>query len=62
MANVKYSTSSPYASTNVSGNYLDVMVNRPITKRADDVLYEIDKVYDLRPDILAFDLYGDSRL
>ena len=62
MANVKYSTSSPYASTGVSGNYLDVMVNRPITKRADDVLYEIDKVYDLRPDILAFDLYGDSRL
>lgn len=62
MAKVNYSISSPYAQTERFGNYLDVMVNRPITKKPDDVLYEIDKVYEYRPDILAFDLYGDSRL
>jgi alpha-L-fucosidase len=62
MAKVKYSTSSPYAHTGTYGDYLDVMTNRPITKKSDDVLYSIDKVYEYRPDILAFDLYGDSRL
>lgn len=62
MAKVKYSLSSPYAQTQKFGNYLDVMTNRPITKKVDDVLYEIDKVYEYRPDILAFDLYGDSQL
>lgn len=62
MAKVKYSLSSPYAQSQVHGNYLDVMTNRPISKKADDVLYAIDKVYEYRPDMLAFDLYGDSRL
>jgi hypothetical protein len=28
----------------------------------DDVLYEIDKVYEHRPDVLAYDLYGDTSL
>ena len=62
MAKVTYSTTSPYAETSTFGNYLDVMTNRPIAKRIDDVLYEIDSVYNLRPDMLAHDLYGDSRL
>jgi len=62
MAKVKYSPSSPYFKTESTSNFLGIMVNRPITKKSDDVLYEIDKVYAYRPDILAFDLYGDSRL
>jgi alpha-L-fucosidase len=62
MAKIKYKSSSPYFQTDVFGNFLDTMINRPITKKADDVLYQIDKVYEFRPDILAFDLYGDSSL
>lgn len=62
MAKVKYSTSSPYFQTGNFGNFLDVMINREITKKVDDVLYEIDTVYEYRPDLLAFDLYGDSAL
>ena len=30
--------------------------------KTDDVLYEIDSVYEYRPDLLAYDLYGDSAL
>ena len=62
MSKVTYSPSSPYFQTQKFGIFLDLMVNRPITKLADDVLYEIDKVYEYRPDMLAYDLYGDSKL
>jgi prophage DNA circulation protein len=31
-------------------------------KNVDDVLFEINKTYQNRPDLLAFDLYGDSSL
>jgi hypothetical protein len=62
MNKISYSSSSPYFQTQRFGIFLDVMVNRPFTKLADDVLYEIDKVYEFRPDMLAFDLYGDSKL
>jgi hypothetical protein len=62
MAQVNYLPSSPYFQTNSFGNFLDVMTNRPITKLPDDVLYEIDSVYQYRPDLLAADLYGTSSL
>lgn len=62
MAQTKYKASSPYYQTKTFGGFLDVMVNRPITKLSDDVLYEIDSVYEYRPDLLASDLYGTSAL
>jgi alpha-L-fucosidase len=62
MAKVAYKSSSPYFTTQRFSNFLDVMVNRPITKYDDDVLYEIDKVYEYRPDMLANDMYGNSAL
>jgi alpha-L-fucosidase len=62
MAQTKYSATSPYLGTKTFGLFLDVMVNRPITKLPDDVLYEIDSVYEYRPDLLAADLYGTSAL
>jgi hypothetical protein len=62
MANVSYSSSSPYYSTGTYGRYLDIMVPRPITKFANDKPYTIDKIYHLRPNLLAFDLYKDSKL
>lgn len=58
----KYKSNSPYYRTQTFGNFLDVMVNRPITKKVDDVLYSIDKLYEFRPDMLAYDMYGDSAL
>lgn len=62
MAKVPYSVTSPYYQTKMYGNFLDIMINRPITPKEDDVLYQIDSVYEYRPDILAFDMYGDSAL
>lgn len=62
MAKISYSSASPYAQTRTFGNFLDVMINRPVSKLEDDVLYAIDKVYEYRPDMLASDLYGNSAL
>ena len=62
MAKVNYSPSSPYYQTGSFGKFLDVMTNRPISKLPDDVLYEIDSVYEFRPDLLSADLYGTSNL
>lgn len=58
----KYTRYSPYYATDSFGKFLDVMTDRKITARASDVLYTIDKVYENRPDLLAFDLYGSSSL
>ena len=59
---VTYNNTSPYAATQTFGSFLDVMTMRSITKRADDVAYQIDTIYKYRPDLLAYDLYGDSTL
>lgn len=58
-----YPGTSPYKDTGIfNGKFLDFMVNRPIPKQPSDVLYTIPEVYQYRPDMLAFDLYNDSRL
>lgn len=57
-----YSKMSPYYGTSQENSYLDTMVNRSIPKKTDDVVYTIDAIYNRRPDLLAFDLYGDARL
>jgi len=62
MAN-EYTSSSPYFDTPVINNqYLGVMVNRVIPKLVDDLSMTINETYNLRPDLLAFDLYGDASL
>lgn len=53
-----YDSTSPYFTTEYSQFFLDVMVNRPIPKLADDQLIKINQTYQYRPDLLAFDLYG----
>ena len=61
--NTIYPATSPYYNTDVvNSNYLDVMIFRPIPKLPSDVLMTITKVYEFRPDLLAYDLYNDSRL
>ena len=38
------------------------MIEREIPKLVDDLSMTINETYNLRPDLLAFDLYGDSNL
>ena len=57
-----YDATSPYFNTSVVDNFLDVMINRPIPKSVDDEYVTISAVYNLRPDMMAYDLYGDSAL
>lgn len=58
-----YPRTSPYYLTQTfRDKFLDVWVNRYIPRYEDDVLFTITTVYDLRPDMLAYDTYNDSRL
>jgi len=59
---VTYSRTSPYATTESYGFFLDVATMRNIPRNPADVTYELDAVYKHRPDLLAYDLYGDSSL
>ena len=57
-----YDATSPYYQTPITAFGLGTMVNRPVPKNANDTLFRINMTYDQRPDLLAFDLYGDHRL
>lgn len=58
-----YPNTSPYNRTKVvNKQFLDVMINRPIPSDPTDVYWQISAGYNLRPDLLAYDLYNDSRL
>jgi hypothetical protein len=57
-----YTNSSPYYTTDKSNGYLDVIAFRNIPAETDDILFEVTSTYTNRPDLLANDLYGDSRL
>ena len=58
----KYSNTSPYFATEENNISLDFFVPRTITAEDDDISYTIDRIYAYRPDLLAFDLYGNPRL
>jgi len=57
-----YDTTSPYYNTPYSQFYLDKMVNRPIPVENDDLTFTINLTYQYRPDLLAYDLYGNAGL
>lgn len=58
-----YPQTSPYYNSSIyNGQFLDVMVNREIPIDTTDVSWVINSTYHLRPDLLAYDLYDDSRL
>lgn len=59
---MSYSTTSPYFATKTTGSYLDVMTFRNIPSLDSDIEYEILSQYENRPDLLAYDLYGDPNL
>jgi hypothetical protein len=61
-ANKIYAKTSAYYNTSLYGKYLDVMTYRTFTKSESDASVTINKSYANRPDLLAYDLYGDADL
>jgi hypothetical protein len=59
---ISYGLTSPYYSTNQSSGYLDVITFRDIPSQQDDVLFELTKNYEYRPDLLAKDAYNNVDL
>ncbi len=59
---VIYGNSSPYYTTTISNDYLDVLNLRNIPEQTDDHQFILTATYQYRPDLLAYDLYKDSRL
>ena len=55
-------TSPWYNTPTQEGQYLDILRIRPIPAESDNVLITIQPQYNHRPDLLAFDLYGDKDL
>jgi len=58
----QYNDTSPWSITPITRNYLDILKIRTVSAESDDFLYTIQPQYNLRPDLLAYDLYGDSAL
>ena len=59
---IAYDSTSPYFETGYSQFFLDTMVNRPIPREDDDLLFTINTTYQYRPDLLAHDLYQNASL
>ena len=57
-----YSATSPYFTTSIFSENLDILSPRTITAELDDRSYTIERTYAYRPDLLAYDLYGTPRL
>jgi len=59
----KYRNNSPWEKTEIINNsYLDILNIRSIPAEPNDVRYTIQPQYTHRPDLLAYDLYGDQGL
>lgn len=58
----KYNKSSPWSTTPQNNLYLELLEIRPVPAEADDFRYVIETHYRHRPDLLAYDLYGDPKL
>jgi hypothetical protein len=54
--------SSPYSKTPLVNGYLGILNPIDIPAEFDDVSFTITSKYLYRPDLLAHDLYNDSRL
>ncbi len=57
-----YNSYSPYFTTEVVNDYLDILNFRDIPVLTDDVLFTLTSTYQYRPDLLAYDLYKDHNL
>ena len=57
-----YSNSSPWSQTAQNALYLELLNIRSVPAEDDDFRYVIESQYRHRPDLLAYDLYGDAKL
>jgi len=60
MAN--YAKTSPWSDTRQNNFYLDLLEIRPVPSEPDDFRYVIENQYRHRPDLLAYDVYGNAKL
>ena len=58
----KYAKTSPWSDTKQNNFYLDLLEIRPVPAEADDFRYVIENQYRHRPDMLAYDVYGNAQL
>jgi hypothetical protein len=49
-----YSNNSPWFTTPLKQDYLDLLSIRPVSAEPDDILYAIDAKFAYRPDLLAY--------
>ncbi len=61
MARIEYSSTSPYAATPQTESFLGLYSHRRIPASSDDRTIVLDAKYHLRPDLLAYDLYGNPQ-
>jgi hypothetical protein len=57
-----YGNASPWATTSENSLYLNLLDIRPVPAENDDYRYVIENQYTHRPDLLAYDLYGEVKL
>lgn len=57
-----YTNTSPWHTTEIEQDYLGILNIRPVSAEPDDFLYTIESQYAYRPDLLAYDLYGEPSL
>jgi len=57
-----YTKSSPWSTTQQNNLYLELLEIRPVPAESDDFRYIIENQYKHRPDLLAYDLYGNPKL
>ncbi len=60
--NTFYSPTSPYYTTEITNDFLDVINLRDIPALDDDHLFILTATYEYRPDLLAYDLYKNANL
>jgi hypothetical protein len=58
----KYAKTSPWSDTRQNNFYLDLLEIRPVPSESDDFRYVIENQYRHRPDLLAYDVYGNAKL
>jgi len=57
-----YNKLSPYINTSMNQGYLEILNFIDIPVELDDIQFSITSLYMHRPDLLAYDVYGDSQL
>jgi hypothetical protein len=58
----KYAKTSPWSDTRQNNFYLNLLEIRPVPAEPDDFRYVIENQYRHRPDLLAYDVYGNAKL